>query len=238
MGTLVPIMGSHLIPAESPIGSALFGATRRAVLRILFGRCDERFYFRQIVRAAQLGTGAVQRELLHLWNAGIVSRTTCGVQTYYRANSECPIFGELRGLVLKTFGVAEVLRAALRPLESGIDVAFIYGSVASGTETAASDVDVMVVGGRVSLDDVVAAFAHAQRDLGREVNPSVFRTAEFCRKLAAGQHFLTSVVAAARVFLIGDERELARLAGIRVAEGAQDKPGGDRRPVRSRRPRS
>jgi predicted nucleotidyltransferase len=208
------------------------------VLRILFGHSNERFYFRQIVRAARLGTGAVQRELRQLWNAGIVTRTTDGIQTYYQANRECPVFGELRGLVLKTFGVAEVLRAALRPLEGGIDVAFLYGSVASGSETAASDIDVMVVGSRVSLDDVVAVFADAQRDLGREVNPSVYRTAEFCRKLAAGHHFLTSVAARAKVFLIGDEGELARLARIRLGQAAQDKPGGNRQPVRRRGPRS
>jgi predicted nucleotidyltransferase len=223
---------------DDAVGPSLFGAARRAALRILFGQSERRFYFRQIVRAAGLGTGGVQRELAQLRVAGIVTRTTEGVQTYYQANRECPIFEELRGIVRKTFGVAEVLRAALEPYADGIDVAFIYGSVASGSETSASDIDVMVVGSRVSLDDAVAAFADAQRDLGREINPSVYSTAEFCRKLAAGQHFLTSVVGGAKVFLIGDDSELARLDGTRVAQAAQDKPGGNRRPVRRRRPRS
>jgi predicted nucleotidyltransferase len=234
MGTIVPIMGAHTLPRENLIGSALFGATRQAVLRTLFGHGDRHFYFRQIVRAVRLGTGTVQRELLQLWKAGIITRTMDGIQTYYQANPECPIYGELRSLVLKTFGVAEALRAALQPLQSGIEVAFIYGSVATGSETAASDIDVMVVGSRVSLDDVVLAFAGTQRDLGREVNPSVYRSEEFCRKLAEGRHFLTSVVAGSKVFLIGDDSELAGLAQLRVGEGAQDKPAGNRRPARRR----
>jgi predicted nucleotidyltransferase len=230
-------MGS-ISDREKSIGPALFGATRQAVLRILFGRSDRRFYFRQIVRAVGLGTGAVQRELLQLWNARIITRTVDGIQTYYQANPECPIYAELRSLVLKTFGVTEALRAALQPLHHDIEVAFVYGSVASGSETAASDIDVMVVGSRVSLDDIVVAFADTQRDLGREVSPSVYRPEEFCRKLAQGHHFLMSVVAAPKVFLIGGKSELTKLARVRMGENAQGKPAGNRRPVRGRRSRS
>ena len=205
------------------------------MLRLLFGHTDKRFYLRQIIRALRLGSGAVQRELEQLVACGILARTVEGRQTYFQANRDCPVFEELRGLVRKTFGVAEALQTSLAGLAAHVQLAFIYGSVAAGNETAGSDVDVMVVGEQVSLDEVVGAFDEAQRDLGKEVNPSVYRTEEFCRKLAQGQHFLARVVSGPKIFLIGDENELAGLAGIRLAQGAQNKPAGNRRPVRRRR---
>jgi predicted nucleotidyltransferase len=221
--------------SASSIGAALFGATRQAVLRLLFGHCDQRFYQRQIIRSCRLGSGAVQRELEQLAGAGILSRTVEGRQTYFQANGQCPVFEELRGLARKTFGVAQVLENGLAPLNGKAQLAFLYGSMASGSETAGSDVDVMVVGERVSMDEVLSALAGAQRDLGREVNPSVYRTGEFCRKLAQGQHFLSGVVSGPKIFLIGDENELARLAQIRMAQGAQDEPAGNRQSLRGRR---
>ena len=236
MGTIAPKMGilrSTLV--VDYVGAALFGATRQAVLRVLFGHSDQRFYQRQIIRSLGLGSGAVQRELDQLVCAGILTRTVEGRQTYFQANRECPVFEELHGLIRKTFGVAQVLRDGLVPLEKRVRLAFIYGSIAAGSETAASDIDVMVVGDEISLQDVVSALTNAQRELGREVNPSVYRTEEFCRKLAGGHHFLSSVAAGSKIFLIGDENELGRLAQIRTAQGAQDKSARDRRPLRRRR---
>lgn len=228
-------MGSMSHPHSDPIGTALFGATRQGVLRLVFGHTDRRFYQRQIIRSIRLGSGTVQRELERLAGAGILTRTIEGRQTYFQANRNCPVFDELHGLIRKTFGVAQVLQGGLAAIAAKVQLAFIYGSMATGTETTDSDVDVMVVGERVSMQDVVSAVTDAQRDLGREVNPSVYRTEEFCRKLAQGQHFLSSVVSGPKIFLIGDENELAGLAQIRMAQGAQDKPAGNRRPVRRRR---
>ena len=230
----MPRMGIIRAIVTDPIGAALFGATRQAVLRLLFGHTDQRFYQRQIIRSCRLGSGTVQRELDQLVRAGIFTRTVEGRQTYFQANRQCPVFEELRGLIRKTFGVAQVLRSGLAALTGKIQLAFIYGSMASGGETTGSDVDVMVVGERVSMQDVVPALAAAQRDLGREVNPSVYRTGEFCRKLAQGQHFLSRVVSGPILFLIGDENELRGLAQIRMAQGAQDEPAGNRRPPRRR----
>ena len=227
-------MGSTSHGPADRIGSALFGATRQAVLRLLFGHADRRFYQRQIIGSLRLGSGTVQRELGRLTGAGILTRSVEGRQTYFQANRECPVFEELHGLIRKTFGIAEALQAGLAALAAEVQLAFIYGSMATGRETRDSDVDIMVVGKRVSMHEVVSALAEAQRDLGREVNPSVYRTEEFCRKLAQGQHFLSSVVTGPKVFLIGDENELARLAQIRMAQGAQDEPAGNRRPARRR----
>ncbi|MGB7758620.1 MAG: nucleotidyltransferase domain-containing protein [Bryobacteraceae bacterium] len=228
-------MGNSNRAVTDPIGAALFGATRQAVLRLLFGHTDRRFYQRQVIRSIGLGSGTVQRELEQLVSAGILTRTVEGRQTYFQANRACPVFEELHGLIRKTFGVAQVLQSSLAALADRIQIAFIYGSMATGDETGGSDVDVMIIGKKVSMDDVVPALADAQRDLAREVNPSVYRTAEFCRKLAQGQHFLSSVMSAPKIYLIGDENELRRLAQIRMAQGAQDKPAGNLRPLRRRR---
>jgi len=197
------------------IGAALFGATRQAVLRLLFVHPEQRFYQRQIIRLVGLGFGTAQRELEQLVSAGIITRTVEGRQTYFQANRDCPVFEELRGLVRKTFGVADVLRNGLAVLRDRVQLAFIYGSIATATEKADSDIDIMIVGGEVSLHDVVAALAGAQNELRREVNPSVYRAEEFRRKVSKDHHFLAGVVAGAKIFLIGDEHELAGMVQVR-----------------------
>jgi predicted nucleotidyltransferase len=217
------------------IGGALFGTTRQAVLRTLFGHPEQRFYQRQLIRMLSAGTGAVQRELATLVEAGIVTRTVEGRQTYFQANAGSPVFAELRSLIRKTFGVVEVLRNALQPLSGSIRLAFIYGSVAAASEKAGSDIDLLLVGDRISLDDVVSALSEAQELTGREVNPSAYSSAEFRRKLTEGQHFLTRVIRGPKLFLIGSEGELTRLAQIRVAEGTSVEPRRNRRTVGRRR---
>jgi predicted nucleotidyltransferase len=201
----------------------------------LFGHAERRFYQRQLIRMLGAGTGAVQRELATLVEAGIVTRTVEGRQTYFQANAGSPVFAELRALIRKTFGAVEVLRNALQPLTGSIRLAFIYGSIAAGDEKAGSDIDLLVVGDKISLDDVVSALSEAQQILGREVNPAVYLSAEFRRKLTGGQHFLTRVVSGPKLFLIGSESELTRLAQVRLAQGARVEPRGDRRSVRRRR---
>jgi len=192
------------------IGEVLFGRTRRAVLALLYGHTDEEFYLREIIRAAGVGQGATQRELGTLVGAGLVLRRTHGRQVYFRANPENPVYKELRGLLLKTAGVADVLREALAPLAAGIRVAFVYGSVARGEERRASDVDLLVIGD-ASFAAVTEVLAPAQLRLGREVNPTVYTPGEFRQKPAAGQHFLRSVTAREKLFLYGNEHDLGRL---------------------------
>jgi predicted nucleotidyltransferase len=186
------------------------------VLALLYSHPDEEFYLRQMVRAIGTGLGATQREVKTLTDAGIIRRRVRGRQIYYQANPDCPIFSELRGMVVKTAGVADVLRTALAPLADRIEIAFIYGSVARGKERRGSDVDVLVVGD-VTFAEVTATLGQAQEILKREVNPTVYPVAEFKSKLAANHHFIKSVMKEARIVLIGDERELARMAKKRLA---------------------
>jgi len=205
---------------HSNLSTALFGQTRRAILGLLYGHPDEAYYLRQLVRSAGHGLGAAQREVKRLAEAGILRRTVRGHQVYYQANPECPVFAELKGLVVKTAGAADAVRDALAPLAGQIHVAFIYGSVARFRQRSASDVDLMVVGD-VSFGDVVSALATAQETLGREINPTVYSPREFKSKLRARHPFLSSVLKNEKVFVIGNEHELGRLGPVRVADRAQ-----------------
>jgi predicted nucleotidyltransferase len=204
---------------QSILSSALFGRTRQAVLALLYTHADESYYMRQIARAVGAGQGAVQRELVQLSKAGILVREPKGVQFFYRANRNCPIFTELQGLIIKTAGVADVLRAALATLAERIDVAFIHGSMARGKAGLLSDIDLVIVG-KVSFEDVVTALSPTQERLGREVNPSVYPREEFQRKLRDRHHFLTRVMGTPRIMLIGDEHDIGRLAEEHLADGA------------------
>lgn len=206
------LLGMGTVDVLLPIGTALLGRTRAAVLALLYGHPDRELYLSEIVRAVGSGTGAVQRELLRLTAAGLLRRTARGKQVYFRANPDSPVFSEVHGLIVKTVGAVSVLRDALAPLGPRIRLALIYGSVARGDETISSDVDLLVVG-PARLFDIVSALAPAQEKLRREVNPIVFPAAEARRKFQAGDPFLAGTATGAKLFVIGGERELADLGG-------------------------
>ena len=210
-------MGSTTAPSVEPL--SLFGKTRQALLSLLYGRANEEHPPENLIELAGLGRGTVQRELEFLARAGVVRRTVRGRQVYFQANADCPIYAELHGLVVKTAGVADALRSALAPVAARIRVAFIYGSMAKGTERRASDVDVMVIGD-LSFEEASEALARVQKSLGREVNPSVYAPADFRMKLAAKNNFLRTVMNSEKIFLIGNEHELAQLAKKQLAPRA------------------
>jgi len=198
-------------PDTDNLSKTLFSKSRRAILSLLYSRVDDSFYVRQIVRAASVGLGAVQRELKQLSDAGIIQRIVRGRQVYYQANPLCPVFEELKKLVVKTVGVGAALQAALVPFGDRINVAFIYGSIARSEEHRESDVDILVVG-KVTFTEIVSSLSEVQKTIGREINPTVYPPGEFRSKVAAGHHFLNTVLRGPMLFLIGDKRELARLA--------------------------
>ena len=190
---------------------SLFGRTRTALLAMLFGHADESFYLRQIVRALGAGHGGVQRELKRLLDLDLIIRRKQGNQVLYQANVHSPIFPEIKSLLTKTAGVHDVIRSALVPIATRVQVAFVYGSVARQTEHATSDVDLMIVG-EVSFEEVVSELSAAQRLLAREINPTIYSASEFRTKLRAGNHFLRSVMGQKKLFVVGTEHELADLA--------------------------
>lgn len=213
MGTIEPIMGTKTTRPHDGVAQVLFGSVRREVLALLMGRPDERFYLREILRAAGGGSGAVQRELKQLKDVGLVHREARGRQVYFSANREAPIFPELQSIIQKTAGVVDVLRASLTPLlrAGHVTLAWVYGSVASGKQTARSDVDLLVIGD-AALSEIVPALEGADLRLGREINATVYPAKEFRQKLKRGAPFLKRVLSGPKLFVAGDERELERLA--------------------------
>jgi predicted nucleotidyltransferase len=211
---IVPNMGT----SAKDLGTTLFGKGRRNVLAALFANPKREMYLREIIDAVGTGAGQVQRELESLCRARLVLRERRGKQVYYRPDPASPIFGELTSIVAKTFGVADALRDALAPHAAKIHAAFIYGSVAREEDTAASDIDLLVVSDRVATSDLAEPLAALEQRLGRRVALLVYGRAEFRRKLAERQSFLTRVLERPKIMLIGDERGLARLAGQKPAK--------------------
>lgn len=193
---------------SSILSETLFGHTRAAVLAVLYGHVGEAFYLRQLARLTDISLGPVQREMRQLVEAGLVSKRTVGTQTLYTANRESPVFQEIKNLVSKTVGMHDVLAAALGPMQSKINLAFVYGSVARSRETERSDVDLMVVG-NVDFGDVVEQLAGAQKILNREINPTVYSVKEFRRRVR--ENFLKTVLSDKKLFIVGHEDDLREL---------------------------
>jgi predicted nucleotidyltransferase len=189
---------------QDQLSDLLFGQTRGRVLRLLFGQPDATFYVRQIAREIAVSVGSVQRELEALAQVGLIQRSISGHQVYYQANRSHPVFAEVHALVAKTVGVFQVLTSALAPLVKRISLAFVYGSVASRSEKADSDVDLMIVGD-VTLDEVLAQLGPAERLIGRPINPTLYSDSDFKNKIESGNHFLRSVMRSERVVLIGED---------------------------------
>ncbi|PYU22765.1 MAG: ArsR family transcriptional regulator [Acidobacteria bacterium] len=200
----------------SSVGQLLFGDTRRAILALLYGHAEEQFYLRDLVRRTETALGAAQRELKSLTDVGLISRVRRGNQVYYQANSANPIFPELKIILTKTAGLRDVVQQALQPVIDRVRVAFIYGSVAQATETATSDIDVMIIGD-VGFSEVTSHLSAVESKLGREVNPTVYPPSEYAAKLKKRNHFLRSVLKQKKVFVVGDEHEVRRLGQERLA---------------------
>ena len=209
----------------------LFGKTRRLVLGLVFGHPDEAFYIREIVRRTGQSPGAVQRELELLARVDVLRRITRGHQVYFEVNRESPVFTELQGLVFKTTGIVEVLRAALRPFADRIVAAFIFGSAARAKLQRNSDVDVFIVG-NVSFFDLVLALRPAQLTLAREINPTVYTPDEFAHKIRGQTHFVRSLRDEPRNFILGNDHELGRLEAEWLGARPRDKRPGNPRPAR------
>jgi len=187
----------------------LFGSRLRAkLIGWLFTHPDERYYPKALGDLLSEDAGNILRELTRLTKLGLVSCETVGRQKFYQANRQCPIYEDLMAIVVKTSGIADVLRNALAPLASRIKVAFVYGSFASGKQNLDSDIDLMVVG-EASFGEVVSATGPPQMKLGREINPTVYSEDEFRQKVREGHHFLTTVLSEPRITIVGDANELA-----------------------------
>lgn len=196
------------------LADLLLGQHRQRVLAILLLQPDAALHVRELARRTGSQPGTLNRELTKLAQAGVLLRQQVGNQVQYQANRACPVFAELAGLLRKTSGLAGVLAEALAPLAAAgqVQSALVYGSVARGEETAASDVDVLLLG-ELSLADAVEALHPAQDTLRREINPVVYRPADFAAALAAGNTWAREIVTRPKLFLIGGADDFAELAG-------------------------
>jgi predicted nucleotidyltransferase len=207
---IIPEMGmSREATPRSGLASALFTPVQQRVLGLLFAQPQRRFQSAEIIRLAGSGTGAVHRQLQRLAATGLVLVTREGNRKYYQANRDAPVYPELHGLVIKTVGVVEPLRVALAPLADRILVAFVFGSVAKGSDHARSDLDLLVLGDRLAYTDVYTALQEAEARLARPVNPTVMSPAEWKRKRARRDSFVARVAAQPKLFVTGSEDAIA-----------------------------
>jgi predicted nucleotidyltransferase len=208
---IMPTLGigrKRASPARKSLADALFTRTQQRVLGVLFGQPDRSFYASELIRTAGTGSGAAQRELARLENTGLLVSRRVGHQKHYQANTESPLFAELRGIVLKTVALAEPLRVALRPLSASIRAAFVYGSVAKATDRATSDIDLMIISDSLTYGEVFGVLERVTKTLGRAVNPTVYTATEFSKRSRQESAFVTRVLEQPKVWIIGGEDDL------------------------------
>lgn len=193
------------MPDMSLLANALFTKTQQQVLGLLFAHPAKSFYLQQILKTTGMGVHTIKRELDRMLEAGLVTRTIVGNQHHYQANPQCQVYTELAGIVRKTFGIADVIREALRPLEKHIASAFLYGSVASGMEKPGSDIDLMIIGNGLQYTNVLARLTKVEGRLGRPVNPVIYTMENFKRKRRENNHFVAGVLNKERIDLLGDK---------------------------------
>jgi len=208
-GMIVPDMGRRAAAAATSLADALFSPVQQRVLGLLFGQPERRFQSAELIRLADSGTGAVHRQLGRLAEAGWITVLRTGNQKHYQANRTCPVFAELHGLIVKTVGVVEPLRQALMAKAEDVRAAFVYGSVAKRTDTAGSDIDLMVISDRLGYQDLFEALQSAEAVLARPVNPNVMSLAEWRAKRAEKDSFAARIAAQPRLFVVGSDDDLA-----------------------------
>ena len=211
MGMIIPVLGSRTSLSRSrrkSLADALFTKTQQRVLRVLFGQPERSFYASELRRDAGSGTAAAHRALAQHEASALVMGRRGANPKHYLANAASPLFGELRSIVLKTVGLAEPLRDALKRLGTDIRAAFVYGSVAKSVDQAGSDIDLMVVSDTLSYGDLFGALDKLSRTLGRNVNPTVYSAAEFSKRAKNENAFVSRVLEGAKVWVIGTENDL------------------------------
>ena len=193
MGTLSDILSSRV---------------RAEIFRLLFGLDEKELHLREVERQAGLSLATIRQDMQKLVKLDLVTTRRDGNRLYYRANTEHPLYPDIRNLVLKTAGLVEILKGVLD--REGVKVAFVFGSLASRREKAASDVDLMVIGA-VGLRALSSWLSGVSEQIGREVNPHTMTVEEFRRRKEKGDHFLSNVLESPKLFIMGNENDLAAM---------------------------
>lgn len=210
MGRLIPNMGMNEAKVlEGGLAEALFSPVQQRVLGLLFGQPERRFQSAELIRMADSGTGATHRVLKRLARSGLVQVHQRGREKHYQANPASPIYEELVGLVRKTVGLVEPLREALWPVRERVLAAFVYGSVASGSDRADSDIDLLVIARDLDYATLFEALRGAEQKLGRRLHPTLLAPEEWQRKRGGGESLASRIEGGSRLFVIGSENDLA-----------------------------
>ena len=182
----------------------LLPKTRQGILAATLVQPEKAWYVSELARRMGVPASSLQRELHDLSEVGILKTYRQGRMVYYQANTDSPVFSDLRGLLIKTAGFVDILARALKPLAARLRTAFVYGSIAAGSEQSDSDVDLMVVG-QVSPKDLALPLRRARELLGRNINPTVYTPDEFDKKRAASDPFLKQVMGRPKLFVLGKQ---------------------------------
>ena len=207
MGIIVPNMGTT--QKTFGIAEALFSKVQQRVMALLFGQPERSFYTSEILRHVDSGVGAVARELTRLQRCGLVTVERVGNQKHYRANKQAPVFEDLRGLLEKTVNVTEPLKKSFERHANGIRSAFVFGSVAKGSDTADSDVDVLVIGDDLNYSDLYTAAQEAELTLKRPVHPLFMTPQDWQRHVSDEGSVMNKISQSPKLFFIGSESELS-----------------------------
>ncbi len=194
--------------SNSRLGDALFSTTQQKVLGLLYGHPDETFFVNQILRLTGMGVHTIKRELDRMTAVGILTMRKIGNQHHYQANPECPIFPELIGIVRKTFGVADVIKVALEARDEQIELAFVYGSIASAEDRADSDIDLMIVAPDLAYAELMETLAEAEQVLGRKINPTIYNVSEVESRLKRKDAFFSRVMERPKIWIKGADDDI------------------------------
>ena len=210
----MPIMGTNTSDSSSTerlnigLGDALFTSTQQRLLALLFGQPERSFFANELIKLTASGSGAVQRELKRLTESGLVNSKRIGNQRHFQANSESPIFEELRQIVRKTFGLVEPIRHALISFGTSIECAFLFGSVAKGTDSAASDIDLLIVSKTLTYPDLMTQLMEAEVNLGRTINTTIYTPTDLKQRVKEKNSFVTRVLEQPKIWVIGGHFDL------------------------------
>ncbi len=207
------------------LASALFSKVQLRVLSLFFGEPNRTYQISDVIQLAQSGRGAVQRELEKLTAAGILSMSIAGKRKSYRANRQSPIFNELYRLIMKTVGMVEPIRTALEPFRQHIDLAFVYGSVAKGSDVAKSDIDLMVFAHATGYSEMYGALQKAEKILARPINPTVTTIQEWQHKFSEQSPFIRRITQQPKLFIFGTDNDLKRIEQSRQVRSVEDRAG-------------
>jgi DNA-binding transcriptional ArsR family regulator len=218
---------------KSPVLDVLLPKTKQRLLSAILLQPERSWYLSQLARQLDVSPSSLQRELAQFVDAGILVKRQDGNRVYFQADQSCPIFRELSQILAKTAGLADLVRSALTPFQPAIQLAVLYGSIASSQEWSSSDVDLMIVGA-ITLADLAVPLRSLEQQLGRAVNPTIYTPGDFRKRIRDKNHFLTAVLQTDLFFLIGTSDDLARLVESPQTASSQNQPAGNPRSARRR----